>query len=109
MTQQTDLEQEKASRPAAGAPAPPETVDAAPRQEEMGKTAAQVTRPDFHLNVPFYIDPTTDVDLIDRIFESVARHRWSINLQIHIDPGSSEELLHQIAASMERRFYGDKP
>lgn len=109
MTQQANLEQEKSSRPPAPAAAPAETVDAAPQREEKSNTAASGRSPDFHLNVPFYIHPTTDVDMIDRVFAVAAQHRWSINLQIHIDASSSQELIQHLAASMERHFYGDKP
>ena len=108
MTQQADLEQERASRPAAGAAAPAETIDSAPQREEKGKATVVGGSPDFRLNVPFYIHPTTDVEMIDRVFAAVAQHHFSLNLQIHIDASSSQELIEHIAASMERHFYGDR-
>lgn len=108
MTQQANLEPETARRPPAVDAAPAETKDKAAPKVEMGKDAS-VERPGFYLNVPFHIDPTTDVDMIERVFAVMAEHRWPINLQIHIDPSSSPELIHNIAASMERHFYGDKP
>lgn len=110
MTQQANLEQETASRPPAVDAAPAETIAAAPRQVEKGKaTVVDGSPPDFRLNVPFYIHPTTDVDMIDRVFAAVAQHHFSLNLQIHIDANSSQELIEHIAASLDRHFYGDKP
>lgn len=107
MTQQANLEQEKASRPPSVDAAPAETI--ADATDEMGNADAAVDRPGFYLNVPFHIDPATDVDMIERVFAVMAEHRWPINLQIHIDPSSSPELIHNIAASLNRHFYGDKP
>ena len=100
MTQQANLEQENASRPAAGAAAPAETKD---------KVAPKVKSATFHFDVPFHIDPTTDLEQVERIFASMAQQRLPINLQIHFDSGSSPELIDHIAATMARHLYGDAP
>lgn len=100
MTQQANLEQEKASQPPA--------VDAAPA-ETKDKVAPKVKSATFHIDVPFHIDPTTDLEHIERVFASMAEQRLPINLQIHFDPGSSPELIDHIAATMARHLYGDAP
>lgn len=100
MTQQANLEQEKASRPPA--------IDAAPA-ETKDKAAPKVKSATFHFDVPFHIGPTTDLEQVERVFASMAEQRLPINLQIHFDPGSSPELIDHIAATMARHLYGDAP
>lgn len=100
MTQQANLEPETARRPP--------SVDAAPA-ETKDKAAPQVKTANFHFDVPFHIDPTTDLEQVDQVFASMAQHRFPINLQIHFDSGSSPELIDHIIASLDRHFYGDKP
>lgn len=100
MTQQANLEQETDSQPPA--------VDAAPA-ETKGKVTPKVKSATFHFDVPFHIDPTTDLEQVERIFASMAQQRLPINLQIHFDSDSSPELIEHIAATMARHLYGDAP